>query len=277
MPILTGRPAEATPADLATRLSALRLPAGSRVGGWLPEQATTVAEAADSPADLLVTPPVAPQVIPLVAPAAPPIAPLSIGALLGAAIEDRLPLWAHDVLSRIGRRGVFTVGVVVLLLAGLGGVALVHHRSSPGSSSYAGSSWPGSASTSVGGATATSPSASAGVTPSTTPAGSIVVDVAGTVHKPGLVTLPPGSRVADAIAAAGGPLRRKDVATTDLAAKVGDGQLVLVGPTGSGAATGVGGTSGETGTSTADGGTAGPVISTLPTWSPSRPCPVSAR
>jgi competence protein ComEA len=50
------------------------------------------------------------------------------------------------------------------------------------------------------------------------------------------VTLPAGSRVADAIAAAGGALRPGDIATIDLAAKVADGQLVLVGVPG--AATG---------------------------------------
>ena len=58
---------------------------------------------------------------------------------------------------------------------------------------------------------------------------SIVVDVGGRVRKPGLVTLPAGARVADAIAAAGGPLHHKEIATLDLAARVSDGQLLLVG------------------------------------------------
>lgn len=57
----------------------------------------------------------------------------------------------------------------------------------------------------------------------------IVVDVGGRVRHPGLVTLPAGSRVADALAAAGGALRSADIATLDLAARVSDGQLLLIG------------------------------------------------
>lgn len=57
----------------------------------------------------------------------------------------------------------------------------------------------------------------------------IVVDVGGRVRHPGLVTLPTGSRVADAIAAAGGPLRPGDLARINLAARVSDGQLLLIG------------------------------------------------
>src|SRR5205807_1044319 len=67
--------------------------------------------------------------------------------------------------------------------------------------------------------------------PSPTPA-SIVVDVGGRVRRPGLVTLPLGSRVADALRAAGGALRRRDLLSLNLAAKVADGQLLLVGVAG---------------------------------------------
>jgi len=76
-------------------------------------------------------------------------------------------------------------------------------------------------------------------------AAQIVVDVGGRVRHPGLVTLPLGSRVADAIAAAGGPLRPSDLARINLAARVSDGQLLLIGvPGGSdqaGAGSGTGG------------------------------------
>lgn len=41
--------------------------------------------------------------------------------------------------------------------------------------------------------------------------------------------MPAGARVADAIAAAGGPLRHRELATTNLAARVTDGQLLTVG------------------------------------------------
>ena len=58
---------------------------------------------------------------------------------------------------------------------------------------------------------------------------SIVVDVEGKVRRPGLVSLPQNSRVADAIQAAGGLLRGVSHANLNLAARVSDGQLILVG------------------------------------------------
>lgn len=81
--------------------------------------------------------------------------------------------------------------------------------------------------------------------PSPTPSG-LVVDVGGRVRRPGLVTLPAGSRVADAIRAAGGAIRHRDVMTLNLAARVSDGQLLLIGVTGSDA-TGAASTSGSAG------------------------------
>jgi competence protein ComEA len=57
----------------------------------------------------------------------------------------------------------------------------------------------------------------------------VVVSVVGLVERPGLVTLPSGSRVADAVDAAGGLLREADPATLNLAALVSDGQQVAVG------------------------------------------------
>jgi competence protein ComEA len=56
----------------------------------------------------------------------------------------------------------------------------------------------------------------------------VVVDVEGAVRRPGLVRLPSGSRVADAVARAGGPTRRADRTGVNLAAPVSDGQQVLV-------------------------------------------------
>lgn len=61
------------------------------------------------------------------------------------------------------------------------------------------------------------------------PAASIVVHVVGRVNRPGLVTLPAGSRVADAINAAGGLLRRTDPATVNLARALSDGEQLNVG------------------------------------------------
>ncbi len=61
--------------------------------------------------------------------------------------------------------------------------------------------------------------------------GSLVVAVAGRVQRPGLVRLPTGSRVADAIEAAGGPLPDTDLSFVNLARKLVDGELVLIGVT----------------------------------------------
>ena len=59
--------------------------------------------------------------------------------------------------------------------------------------------------------------------------GTVVVSVVGRVVSPGLVTLPEGARVADAVAAAGGFLPEADPASVNLAAVVSDGQQVAVG------------------------------------------------
>ncbi|MFY1672649.1 helix-hairpin-helix domain-containing protein [Plantactinospora sp. WMMB334] len=62
-------------------------------------------------------------------------------------------------------------------------------------------------------------------------AAEVVVAVAGKVRRPGLVRLPAGARVADALQSAGGPLPGVDVALLNLARKVTDGELILVGVT----------------------------------------------
>ncbi len=57
----------------------------------------------------------------------------------------------------------------------------------------------------------------------------VVVSVVGQVAAPGLVTLPSGARVADAVAAAGGLLPEADPASVNLAAVVSDGEQLAVG------------------------------------------------
>ncbi|MEU8170695.1 helix-hairpin-helix domain-containing protein [Micromonospora sp. NPDC049004] len=66
---------------------------------------------------------------------------------------------------------------------------------------------------------------------SASPAGELVVAVAGKVRRPGLVRLPAGARLADAVQAAGGPLPGVDVALLNPARKVTDGELIVVGVT----------------------------------------------
>lgn len=72
----------------------------------------------------------------------------------------------------------------------------------------------------------TSPGTNA--TPASAPA-ELVIDVAGAVRRPGIVTLPMGSRVHEAIAAAGGVKGKVDTSGLNLARVLSDGEQVLVG------------------------------------------------
>jgi competence protein ComEA len=56
----------------------------------------------------------------------------------------------------------------------------------------------------------------------------LVVYVVGAVRRPGQYRLPQGSRVADAVARAGGVTRKADPAALNLAAPIADGEQVLV-------------------------------------------------
>jgi competence protein ComEA len=62
-----------------------------------------------------------------------------------------------------------------------------------------------------------------------TPSGELVVDVEGKVRHPGIVTLPAGSRVHEAIAEAGGVRGKVDTSTLNMARVLTDGEQILVG------------------------------------------------
>lgn len=122
--------------------------------------------------------------------------------------------------------GVAALALVAVVAALIAGVALLRARPqpvlAPPTSGIAAPMTAGSPAASlppVGTATA-QPAASTGT---------VVVDVAGKVRRPGLVRLPAGSRVADAVDAAGGPLSGVDTSLLNLAQPVTDGQQVLVG------------------------------------------------
>ncbi|MFC0506869.1 helix-hairpin-helix domain-containing protein [Micromonospora costi] len=67
--------------------------------------------------------------------------------------------------------------------------------------------------------------------PDRSAAGELVVAVAGKVRRPGLVRVPVGARLADAVEAAGGALPGVDVALLNPARKLSDGELIVVGVT----------------------------------------------
>lgn len=92
------------------------------------------------------------------------------------------------------------------------------------------------------------------------PAGPLVVHVAGAVARPGVVTVPGGSRVADALAAAGGLRADADPDRLNLAAVLRDGERVAVPAAGQPApalAEGGGGSSGGPGGGSRGGGSGG--------------------
>jgi competence protein ComEA len=71
--------------------------------------------------------------------------------------------------------------------------------------------------------------------------GDVVVDVTGAVRDPGVYRLPAGSRVVDAVKRAGGETGKAELGSVNLAARLADGQQVVVPermPAGSGSAGG---------------------------------------
>jgi competence protein ComEA len=106
---------------------------------------------------------------------------------------------------------------------------------------------PGAGAAGEGGAAGAAGGGAAGLESSQRGAGaSVYVHVAGAVRRPGLFRLPAGSRVAAAVARAGGPRPRAELTLVNLAARVQDGQQVVV--PGPGVAPPGGATAGSTGT-----------------------------
>ncbi|MEU7905152.1 ComEA family DNA-binding protein [Actinoplanes sp. NPDC049118] len=125
-----------------------------------------------------------------------------------------------------GRRGVralAAVAVIVVLVA-----AFLAWRARPRVDPVAP---PGIDPAAAGAPLAGDGTAAAGPVPSTSGPAEVVVAVGGKVRKPGLVQLPSGARVADALRAAGGADPGVDVAPLNLARKVADGELIMVGVT----------------------------------------------
>jgi competence protein ComEA len=164
-----------------------------------------------------------------------------------------------------GRRTAVVVGVAVLVVAIVTGAWLLADRPQAlAVGSAPATRVPGSAPDS-GGATqpqvATSPAPAESAT-SASAAPDVVVDVAGKVHHPGVYRLPVGSRVDDAVRAAGGALPGVGVNGLNLAARVVDGQQIPVGI--AAAAPLPGGTDGPVDTVGTGGGAAGGAGKTTP-------------
>ncbi|NLE21808.1 MAG: twin-arginine translocation signal domain-containing protein [Actinobacteria bacterium] len=90
----------------------------------------------------------------------------------------------------------------------------------------------------------------------------VMVYVCGAVRSPGVVRLPAGARVTDALQLAGGPTAKAELAAVNLAAPVTDGQQIVVPEEGSGAATQAGGvaSAGAVGAAPAEGSASGALV-----------------
>ncbi|MFJ3924078.1 helix-hairpin-helix domain-containing protein [Streptomyces sp. NPDC090022] len=153
---------------------------------------------------------------------APLLAPAVAGRL---ALRERLPVWLQ---TRCGLERRSLAAVAVVLLAGVG---------------FAGQQYWAARPQPVTAPAIVAPAAVADPLPSATPPGGaavgtgaaaatgtrIVVDVSGKVRAPGVRQLPAGSRVEDALAAAGGVQPGADTTGLNRARILVDGEQVLVG------------------------------------------------
>jgi competence protein ComEA len=126
------------------------------------------------------------------------------------------------------RRVQLTIGIIALLVLLGGGVGLMAaHRPTPPPIVIMSPS-----STAAPSVTASSAPAVPASVPPTTPIPALetryYVHVAGAVRNPSLYLLPPGSRVMQAIKAAGGPTSKADLDAVNLAEKVKDGEKIYI-------------------------------------------------
>ncbi|HEX6233854.1 MAG TPA: ComEA family DNA-binding protein [Jiangellaceae bacterium] len=151
----------------------------------------------------------------------------------GSALTDRLPLPVRAVIEglppsvRTGHAGLqpaHAVVVVLVVLLGLAVTALLTGLGRPRIEAID----PIPASTMLATGTPVADPAGAGE-PGAEGATELVVHVAGEVAEPGIVRLPPGSRVVDAIEAAGGATSGVDLTPLNLARVLTDGEQVAVG------------------------------------------------
>ncbi|MGW2747856.1 helix-hairpin-helix domain-containing protein [Streptomyces sp. NPDC001450] len=182
--------------------------------------------------------------------AAEPVVP-GLRERTGLALRERLPVWLQ-VRCGVERRGVVALAVVLVLAA----VFAVQHFWSGRTQTV---SAPQVVRAEAPFARKDEGAKSGGVvSASATPGGEIVVDVGGKVRRPGIRRLPAGSRVADALRAAGGV--RPDASTDGLnrARFLVDGEQVLVGAS-AGTAAVPSGPGGGAGSGPAGTGPAAPV------------------
>ncbi|MFI8940769.1 helix-hairpin-helix domain-containing protein [Streptomyces syringium] len=98
-----------------------------------------------------------------------------------------------------------------------------------------------------------------GIPASVRPSGVVVVDVAGKVRRPGIQRLPSGSRVVDALNAAGGSRPGTDTTGLNRARVLADGEQIVVGATASPPVAAAAGNAGSPGGPGGSGSPSGPI------------------
>ncbi|MFG2492257.1 helix-hairpin-helix domain-containing protein [Streptomyces caniferus] len=183
------------------------------------------------------------------------------------AVRERLPLW---VQLRCGTDPKALAALVLVLVLAVG-FAVQHFWSGRPEPVRAPAAERSAAAADRAPRSPSLPSSSAAATAHGPPGGAgrqLVVDVTGKVRDPGIHRMPPGSRVIDALQAAGGVLRGASTSGLNRARLLTDGEQIVVGGAGAGGASGSGGAAGPAGAGAggpgsgppgAGGGPAGPV------------------
>ncbi|MFA1701569.1 ComEA family DNA-binding protein [Mycobacterium intracellulare] len=126
--------------------------------------------------------------------------------------------WVAKVRADPGRAGAIGLAIVAALAVLVTVFTLVRDRPAPVMSAKL---------PPVEKVSTASPRSSA--SPAAEPDHPVVVSVVGLVHTPGLVTLAPGARIADALQAAGGAVNGADTIGLNMARPLGDGEQIVVG------------------------------------------------
>lgn len=253
MPSLPGRPTSAEhQAAVSRRLELLRAELAGSPGPPAYEEAVGAVE--DDPwwssatrvpqARLRAVEPLRPEIdgagpsIPAADPAADPAPWVPIPGRHASRRDPERPGWLPETLrGRVALGSTQLTVVAVLVAVGLAVTAWSVVRADP--EPIAGPAAPVPVVASPGEQLVELPAAESGVEAMATPAGtaalapdaatSLTVDVAGKVRRPGIAVLPPGSRVVDALEAAGGARGGVALTSLNLARPLVDGEQILVG------------------------------------------------
>ncbi len=158
--------------------------------------------------------------------------PVSPAGRLGGWVHDRLP---PTLQGRVRLTAGHLSVVALLVAAGFAVTAWWVVRADGGGSVVPAATWseptPGETTGETAGepSTLVTPVADGASEPPVADQGIVVVDIAGKVRRPGIATLPVGSRVVDALEAAGGAKRGVDLTALNLARLLVDGEQIVVG------------------------------------------------